>query len=83
MDAYPFCVFKRADRPCFLVKFKDEAGNYLPPVSTNEDKSISLARNNVVIKTGTKLLWWVFSKCKIDKDSTRGHIMFSDPECSQ
>jgi len=36
MDAYPFCVFKRTDRPCFLVKFKDEAGNYLPPVSTKK-----------------------------------------------
>ena len=37
MDAYPFCVFKRADRPCFLVKFKDEAGNYLPPISTKKN----------------------------------------------
>jgi hypothetical protein len=37
MDAYPFCVFKRADRPCFLVKFKDEAGNNLPPVSTKKN----------------------------------------------
>jgi hypothetical protein len=36
MDAYPFCVFERNDRPCFLVKFKDEAGNYLPPVSTKK-----------------------------------------------
>jgi integrase len=36
MDAYPFCVFKRADRPSFLVKFKDEAGNYLPPLSTKK-----------------------------------------------
>jgi len=36
MNAYPFSVFKRADRPCFLVSFKDEAGNYLPPVSTKK-----------------------------------------------
>jgi len=46
MDAYPFCVFKRADRPCFLVKFKDEAGNYLPPVSTKKkdrDEAIQVA----------------------------------------
>jgi len=34
---YPFCVFKRADRPCYLVKFKDDEGNYLPPVSTQKD----------------------------------------------
>jgi HK97 family phage major capsid protein len=26
MNAYPFSVFKRADRPCFLVSFKDETG---------------------------------------------------------
>ena len=37
MDAYPFCIFKRADRPCFLVKFKDDAGKYLPPVSTKKN----------------------------------------------
>ena len=37
MDAYPFCVFKRADRPGFLVKFKDEAGNYLPSLSTKKN----------------------------------------------
>jgi hypothetical protein len=36
MDAYPFSLFKRADRPCFLVKFKDDAGNYLPPLSTKK-----------------------------------------------
>jgi len=46
MDAYPFCVFKRNDRPCFLVKFKDDDGNYLPPVSTkkkNKDEAIQVA----------------------------------------
>ncbi|MDR2575689.1 MAG: site-specific integrase, partial [Treponema sp.] len=46
MDALPFCVFKRADRPCFLVKFKDEAGNYLPPVSTKKkdrDEAVQVA----------------------------------------
>jgi integrase len=46
MDAYPFCVFKRTDRPCFLVKFKDEAGNYLPPVSTKKkdrDEAVQVA----------------------------------------
>jgi integrase len=36
MSAYPFSVFKRADRPCFLVSFKDGTGNYLPPVSTKK-----------------------------------------------
>jgi len=36
MDALPFCVFKRNDRPYYLVKFKDDAGNYLPPVSTKK-----------------------------------------------
>jgi len=36
MNTYPFSIFKRNDRPFFLVSFKDEAGNYLPPVSTKK-----------------------------------------------
>ena len=36
MNAYPFSVFKRNDRPCFLVSFKDDAGKYLPPLSTKK-----------------------------------------------
>jgi len=34
MHAYPFSVFKRADRTCYSVAFKNEAGGYLPPIST-------------------------------------------------
>ena len=34
MHAYPFSVFKRADRACYSVAFKNEAGGYLPPIST-------------------------------------------------
>jgi integrase len=36
MNAYTFSVFKRADRPYYLVSFKDDAGNFLPPVSTKK-----------------------------------------------
>ena len=36
MNAYPFSVFKRNDRPSFLVSFKDTNGNYLPPLSTKK-----------------------------------------------
>ena len=46
MDALPFCVFKRTDRPCYLVKFKNDDGDYLSPVSTkkkNEDEAIQVA----------------------------------------
>jgi hypothetical protein len=46
MNNYPFSVFKRADRPCFLVSFKDEAGKYLPPLSTKkktEDEAMQIA----------------------------------------
>ena len=46
MSAYPFSVFKRADRPCFLVSFKDETGKYLPPLSTKkktEDEAVAVA----------------------------------------
>ena len=44
------------------------------------DMQVSSSRKNVVIKAGTKPLRWAFSKGKIDKDPTRGHIMFSGEE---
>jgi integrase len=46
MNAYPFSIFKRADRSCFSVSFKDANGKYLPPVSTgkkNEADAIQAA----------------------------------------
>ena len=46
MNTYPFSVFKRADRPCFLVSFKDDDGKYLPPVSTKKkthDEALKVA----------------------------------------
>jgi hypothetical protein len=46
MNAYPFSVFKRTDRPSFLVSFKDETGKFLPPVSTKkktEDEAMQVA----------------------------------------
>ena len=37
MKSLPFSVFKRADRPCYLVSFKNEAtGEYLPAISTRQ-----------------------------------------------
>jgi hypothetical protein len=36
MNAYPFSVFKRTDRPYYLVSFKDDTGNFLPPVSSKK-----------------------------------------------
>jgi len=46
MNNYPFSVFKRTDRPCFLVSFKDADGKYLPPVSTKKkdhDEAVKVA----------------------------------------
>jgi len=46
MNAYPFSVFKRHDRPSYLVSFKDDHGNYLPPISTrkkNEKEAMEVA----------------------------------------
>src|SRR5215469_11236183 len=34
MKAYPFSVFKRADRSCYSVAFRDTGGKYLRPIST-------------------------------------------------
>jgi hypothetical protein len=36
MNAYPFSLYKRADRSCYSVSFKDENGKYLRPVSTGK-----------------------------------------------
>ena len=36
MNAYPFSIFKRADRSCYSVSFKDQNGKYLRPVSTGK-----------------------------------------------
>jgi integrase len=44
------------------------------------DMDLSASRKNVVIKAGTKPIRWAFSKGMIDKDPTRGHIMFSGDE---
>jgi integrase len=37
MKSLPFSVFKRSDRPCYLVAFKnEETGEYLPAISTKQ-----------------------------------------------
>ena len=46
MNAYPFSIYKRADRSCYSVSFKDTDGKYLRPVSTGkrtEDEAIQIA----------------------------------------
>ena len=60
MSAYPFSVFKRANRPSFLVSFKDDTGKYLPAVSTKkktEAEAVEVAfkwlRNGIPQKKAT------------------------------
>jgi len=46
MNAYPFSIFKRADRSCYSVSFKDVNGKYLRPISTkkkNETEALQVA----------------------------------------
>jgi integrase len=46
MNAYPFSIFKRADRSCYSVSFKDADGKYLRPVSTGkktENEALEIA----------------------------------------
>ena len=46
MNAYPFSIFKRADRSCYSVSFKDANGKYLRPISTGkktEDEAMQVA----------------------------------------
>jgi len=46
MSALPFSVFKRNNRPGFLVSFKDADGKYLPALSTKKksyDEALQVA----------------------------------------
>ena len=53
MNAYPFSLFKRADRNCYSVKFKDEKGNYLPAISTGKtDKSEAMQAAFLMLRDG-------------------------------
>ncbi|MDR0497057.1 MAG: site-specific integrase, partial [Treponema sp.] len=64
MNAYPFSIFKRADRSCYSVSFKDANGKYLRPVSTGkktEKEATDIAfvwlrdgipQKNVVVRVG-------------------------------
>ena len=37
MNDLPFCVFRRANRPCYFVLYKDPSGKYInKPVSTGK-----------------------------------------------
>jgi hypothetical protein len=36
VNAYPFTVFKRSNRPYFFVSYKDASGKFLSPVSTKK-----------------------------------------------
>jgi integrase len=44
------------------------------------DKELSPSRKNVIVMAGTKPLRWAFSKGKIEKDPTIGHILFAGEE---
>jgi len=34
MNAYPFTLYKRSNRPYYFISFKDANGKYLNPIST-------------------------------------------------
>ena len=36
MNAYPFTVFKRSNRPYYFVSYKDSNGKFLSPISTKQ-----------------------------------------------
>jgi integrase len=60
MKSLPFSVFKRADRPCYLVAFKnEETKEYLPAISTRqktESEAIKIAfswlRDGIPVRGG-------------------------------
>jgi hypothetical protein len=43
MNAYPFSVFKRTDRSCFSVSFKDANGKYMRPIFSGKRTEIEAA----------------------------------------
>ncbi|GHT89465.1 hypothetical protein FACS1894137_18760 [Spirochaetia bacterium] len=36
VNNYPFSIFKRSNRPCYSVAFKDETGKFMPSISTRK-----------------------------------------------
>nr|AGS53537.1 hypothetical protein [uncultured bacterium contig00062] len=55
MNAYPFSLFKRADRSCYSVSFKDADGKYLRPVSTGKkDETEALQAAFKMMRDGIK-----------------------------
>jgi len=71
--------------PFFKGRYLGEitAGDVDAFITHMGDMNLSASRKNVVIKAGTKPLRWAFSKDKIEKDPTRGHLMFSGDEAKR
>jgi hypothetical protein len=46
MNAYPFTLYKRSNRPYYFVSYKDANGKFLSPISTkktNEKEAMQVA----------------------------------------
>jgi hypothetical protein len=63
MNAFPFSVYKRSDRPFYSVSFKDASGKYLPAISTKqttETEAVQVAfrwlRDGIAEKDGLERL---------------------------
>ena len=64
MNAYPFSIFKRADRSCYSVSFKDAGGKYLRPISTGKKTE----------KEATEMAFiWLRDGIPQDKEELRVH----------
>jgi hypothetical protein len=57
MKNLPFSMFKRADRPCYLVSYKNEAtGEYYPAISTRQkDEAEALKTDFAWLRDGIPL----------------------------
>jgi integrase len=56
MEHLPFCVFKRAGREFYYVKFKDGAGKYAPAISTRQKtKAAAIATAYEWLKNGVPI----------------------------
>ena len=54
MKSLPFSVFKRANRPCYLVAFKnEETGEYFPAISTKQKTEAEAVKTALATVTVT------------------------------
>ena len=77
LDSLPYSIFKRADRPFYMVSFKNEiTGEYLPAISTKQatktgaiKTTVEWLRSGIPQKTGSSLSLKTMSLRSVFRDA--------------